>query len=275
MSEFNEFDRNPDPELEYKPVSKLAVLALVLGIASLLTTAFPLLVVINVLAIGVAIFAIASISRSQNSVGLRAAQLALFLATVSAVFSVTHSWGRAWHVNRMAGEKSLVIGNLLMEGRYPEAFEYSIMPGERQPKGTDLKEYYLSSFRDGGPPPTQNQIQFLQWINQPPISIFRNDQHQGQLKQIGHGSFKLTDPFAESATCIFRYEPRTPGLEASTFQMVFVRRRIKDSRDANWRLLLFEVLAGPKVENKMIQIGGPPTDTMGGPENAGDSSGAD
>ncbi|MGI9518170.1 MAG: hypothetical protein ACR2NP_14035, partial [Pirellulaceae bacterium] len=184
MNKFSEYDNQLDKELDYKPVYKQAILALVLSLACGLTLAFPGLIFLNVAVVGLAIFSISKISGSGQFVGLKVAQLALLIAVGTAAFSLSHNLGRTWYLNRVAKAHSLIIAHLMMEGRYPEAFEYTVSPRRRQPQGTDLNQYYEIPENPDKPPPS---MELLIWLDQPPINIIERDRRQGTLTKLGHG----------------------------------------------------------------------------------------
>jgi hypothetical protein len=258
MSDIQMRDRDPDdPAVHYKPIHGLAVTALVLSLFSLLTAAFPGLLFVNVITVAIAVTAMLRINRSQRHVGLNLARLALFLAVLSAAFSLTYNLGRTAYLNQVARRHSRLIGELLMEGRYAEAFEYSIRPQQRKPQGTDLQEFYRIPDKPDRPPPG---LDLLAWITQPPISVIEEDRRRGKLRFLGFGRYPRPDPFVEASACIYRYEPQAPELEPSTFQMIMLRRKFKGSLDVSWQLYFLDILAGPQAEEKMVQIGGPPAD---------------
>lgn len=258
MSENNELRDYPDDQaVLYKPIHGLSIVALLVAIASLLVIAFPPLIILNMIAAVLAIFSIRHLTKSERFVGLTTAKIALFLAVVSAVFSTTHVLGRAWYLNRTARKHTLVIANLIMEGRYGEAYEYSIDPQLRKPEGTDLAAYYninVSSKPTVPPPSMEIKI----WQAVPPLEIIEKDNRRGKLRFIGYDQYKkLNDPFWEPLACVYKYEPASPDLDATTFQMVMLRRRNTAAKNTNWRLYLFDILAGPRAEKKQITIGGP------------------
>ncbi len=259
MNDFNELERelNEDPALSYKPISGMAILALVLSVLSLGAIAWLPLVLVNLIAALSAAGVIRHIQKSDRYVGLGVAQAALFLAVLGAALALSFVFSRGWYLNRVARTHGDVIANLIMQGgRYPEAFEYSIHPPRRQPRGTDLNEYYRIPLRPTRRKPPGADV--LAWLSVAPLVSLEEDGRQGSLRFLRYGTFQSTDPFSDSASCVYEYSPDDPNQEPSVFQMVFLRRDFEGELGVQWRLLKLDRLSGPAIEQKMIQIGGPP-----------------
>lgn len=254
MSEIDEY-RDPDvPGADYRPVFRPAVVALIISIPGLISIAWPPALALNFIAAVVAFYSVVRIGDQSEFIGLKMAKAALLIALISGSFSVTYYGGRLWYLNRTAYEHSRVIADLIMNGRYAEAFEYSIDPPRRQPKGTNLVQYYAMPDRAAAPPPG---LDVLVWKAEVPLSVMEEDDRNGALYFEGFGRYRITDFRATAVTCIYRYEPALPELQATTFQMVFVRKKFKEPLGVAWRLYLFDVLSGPQTEKKLLKIGGP------------------
>ena len=128
MSDYDEYRDPDDHTSSYKPIHGIAVVALVFSLFSLLAIAYSPMIFLSFISAGLAIYSIIRISKSDQFVGLRAAQIAMFLAIASATFCSTHLLVRSWYLNRTAYGHARLLGNLIMEGRYAETYEYSIDP---------------------------------------------------------------------------------------------------------------------------------------------------
>lgn len=254
----SDLDYDPDdPSAIYKPVNGLAILSILLALFSLLTIAFQSMVILNMIAAVVAMISIRQIVREPRYVGLKVAQTALFLTILAGTISLGYSWGRSAYLNGTAKAFSKTLMQLIMERRYGEAFEYSIDPMRRQPEGTDLTSYYNnSSIATPGKVPPMGEI--LTWLATPPLSIIEEDNHQGELRFVGFDQYKLNDHTWTPIACIYKYEPASPDLEASTFQVVMMRRIFEPPIGVSWRFFKFEVIAGPQAERGVQTINAPP-----------------
>ncbi|MDG2013344.1 MAG: hypothetical protein P8J33_07555 [Pirellulaceae bacterium] len=260
MAKFNESADDSLSELEYKPIFGLSIVAFVLSLLGVASVISPPMVILNVIAAILAIFSISKIEISKRYAGMKIAQTALFLAVLFSAFSLTSTFGRSWYVcyqAKLCGEK---VADLISEGRYPEAFQYTVEPNKRKPQGTDLEQLYKIP-EDISMQPSQEVMRYVSWIRNPPISIIEEDGRQGDLQFLGFGRVEIdTESKRIAVSCNYRYQPKSRDLQASKFEMIFRRILEPDSSEANWQMLGFGIQEGPKGEIEMIKITGPQKD---------------
>ena len=127
----------------YRSVSRLAVVTLILGLASVLALAHPLMWLVPILAVICAVAADATIARSEGALtGRLAVQLGLALALIFAGWSATQFFvGRAIVVRQAKKVSDRWIG-LLQEGSLQYAHQWTLPNVMREPPGVPLDNYY-------------------------------------------------------------------------------------------------------------------------------------
>ena len=144
---------------EYQSVSTLAVISLVLGLASVLALAAPILLAIPVAAAGAALVALGSIRRSAGRVvGERIARWGLFTALVFGVCAVVREPVRYAVLNQQAVEAVEQWVSLLADSRYQESFDRlsptkvarlqpQVEPGGVPPSPLETREHMLQRIK--------------------------------------------------------------------------------------------------------------------------------
>jgi len=108
---------NPVDEEKYSQLAPLAVIAFLLGIASLLAFIGPLFYLLPIAAVGVALVALGKIARSEGTLsGARLAQLGISIATICLVASLVRGGVRDGMLKQQAGETSLRWLHLMASG---------------------------------------------------------------------------------------------------------------------------------------------------------------
>lgn len=108
---------NPVDEEKYSQLAPLAVIAFLLGVASLLAFIGPLFYLLPIAAVGVALIALGKISRSEGTLsGARLAQLGIAIATICLVASLVRGGVRDRLLKDQASETSLRWLHLMATG---------------------------------------------------------------------------------------------------------------------------------------------------------------
>lgn len=126
------------------PLSRLAIVSLLLGILSLLALLSNLFIPICVAAAILGAASMVRIVLDSGIRGARLAQLGLGLGILSCTWSVTAESGRRHYLTGLAGTYAAEFLDLLSAGRKYEALELKRLEPERQITGTNLEEYYLN-----------------------------------------------------------------------------------------------------------------------------------
>lgn len=249
------YDRDSD-ELEYRPVfapAIIAFLASLLGAAAIFSTVF---VLVNILAAGLAIFSIIRIGTAERYAGLKIAQSALLLAVAFSSFSLVNNFGKSVYIRYQGKMCGLKIAELIQEGRFPEIYEYTLQESKRKPKGTDLDSFYeIPEVKPESP--SRTLMEYVRWKMTPPVSLMEEDGLEGELAYLGYGHLETsTGNRRIRVPCNYEYRPKSPDIEASKFQMLFVREVNAEGNLAKWRLQGFKIQEGPKAEAEVLQIQG-------------------
>lgn len=132
-------------QIEYRTLTPLAVVGLILGLCSPLAFLSTLLVIVPLLGIVVSLAALRRIASSDGSViGRPAAVVGLVLSTICASAIPAQAAGMRWLMNRQAQPIAKQWFDLLAEGNPHEALELKSPPQERRLLGSALPEYYAS-----------------------------------------------------------------------------------------------------------------------------------
>ena len=143
------------------------------------------------------------------------------------------------------------VMNLVMEGRYAEAWAHGTEPDARPPVGTDLNEFYKKRERVRGsmlPPMAQLNV----FTTVPPVSTFVKDNQKGKLEYVGYVAYPREDPFFEQVGCDYRYTPLESGDPPTLFRIVLLRRDYKAKGGVQWRFRRWEPLDGSA--EGMVQV---------------------
>ena len=138
------FGGRDEPDLlEYRPVSRLALLALALGLSSSLALLGPLLLIVPAVTVVVAFLATWAIKRSGVAmIGRTVAIAGLLLALLFASWATARSGARQWLIYGQARRFSDHWMSLVNRGEFHQAHQLAMPTDYRQPKGADLAAFY-------------------------------------------------------------------------------------------------------------------------------------
>ena len=135
----NDTDSTP----EYRPVSRLAVTGLVLGVASLVVfVAPPVAVAIAAVAVGVCSAAMLRIRRDPSLAGLALARAGLLLALFSLAAGPSYALVRAWQLRRTAERFAASFVERLLSGDLRAAHQMTLPPNQRFSPDRPLADGY-------------------------------------------------------------------------------------------------------------------------------------
>ena len=127
----------------YRPLSKLAVAGLIVGLLSPLAVIEPVLYLIPLAGILVGALALGRIARSgQALLGRKAALAGLVLSVGLAAAAPGHWITYRWLLRREARQFATVWFDLLRQGEPQKAFQLTVHPDYRQPLDDSLWDYY-------------------------------------------------------------------------------------------------------------------------------------
>jgi hypothetical protein len=131
---------------EYRSVSTLAVVSLVIGLASVLALGFSLFWFVPVLGVGCSLVALARIrSRTARKAGTGAALIGLSLSLIFGAWAVTQDVVRQRTLAALAEPYATGWLQRICDGNLAEAHQMYMEPSRRRPPGTDLLRYYAEN----------------------------------------------------------------------------------------------------------------------------------
>lgn len=193
------FDPRPghpeaDTVAEYPAVSRLAVIALLLGLGAIGAVISPLLVCLAVAGAVLAVAALRSLARSEQPLlGRKAAIAALLLSLLCGAWGTTWRWVRQQVIYAESQQLADKWLQLVRAGRLQEAHQLHRPHSDRQTPGASLEDYYkktrdarldLDSFFEGQPlrqlvaAGQQGQLRFLRYEN------LQNESYAGQRMDV-------------------------------------------------------------------------------------------
>lgn len=139
-----EHDPDQPPSVEtYRPLSKLAVGALLLSLLGLLSLLTNVLIVLPIVSLVVSVLALRKIAGGEVPLaGATAARLALAMSVFCVATFLGHYVLHRSLLIRGAHQHAAEFFDLLAEGRLFEAHQLMKEQGERQAEGADLDYYY-------------------------------------------------------------------------------------------------------------------------------------
>ncbi len=128
---------------EYPRVSRLAVVALLLGFLSVAALSSQVMWCLPLAGVIVAVAALRSIARAkENAIGRRAAVIGLALSLVFAAWAPLRYYVRVQILSRQAREYAVQWIAVVQDGRLREAHQLQLARYDRQGPDADLTEYY-------------------------------------------------------------------------------------------------------------------------------------
>lgn len=129
-------------EGEVVPVSRLAIVTLLLGTFSLLSIISAQLVPVSVFAAILGVISVVMLLFNKSVCGIGMAQIGLGLSVFSASWALSSTGTRDAHLYSEASKHAKTFLQLLSEGDTYRAFELKLAESERQIAGTNLDLYY-------------------------------------------------------------------------------------------------------------------------------------
>lgn len=129
-------------EIQSAPISRLAIVALVLGFLSLFTPLSTSLLPLAMIAAVFSAVVIWRLSVDRSASGMWMGQVGLGFAVLGAGWVITSVWTRNDYLYRAATPHAQVYLDLMSAGKLYQAFELTKSEPARQISGTDLKAYY-------------------------------------------------------------------------------------------------------------------------------------
>ncbi|RMF44717.1 MAG: hypothetical protein D6753_01895 [Planctomycetota bacterium] len=124
------------------PLSRMAVLTLVLGVISLVAILTSVMLPICVITIGLGAATLWHTMRDPAVRGTGLAQAGLGLGVLSAAWSLSALHGEQKHLYEVAGQHAAEFLDVLASGQKYQALELMRKEPDRQITGTDLQQYY-------------------------------------------------------------------------------------------------------------------------------------
>lgn len=131
-----------DTGYDRPPLSTIAVIALVVGLASLIVPTTFALLPLSFLAIAVGSAAVWQVVRDPGVRGAWLAKFGLGLGVATCTWSLTAYSASTSYLYDVAGENAKIYLKLFSDGQIFEALELRYPINERQIAGTDLEAYY-------------------------------------------------------------------------------------------------------------------------------------
>jgi hypothetical protein len=229
--------RSEHPEIDsvagYSPVSRLAVLALVLAIFACGAVVSPLMVCFAVAAVLVAVAALWSIARAPRPpLGRKVAIAALLLGVLFGV------WGTTWRLVReqvvyvQAQQRADQWLQLVRTGRLQEAHQLHLAHESRQAPGADLKEYYKND--------REARFEVESYFRAEPLRQIIEAGERGSLRFL-QGDNLLDETYSGQKTDLvtLRYALDSPEKDPSktlVFLVTMARKVASGGAEAYWEL---------------------------------------
>ena len=241
------------PEFEsvhYRPVSKLAVIALLLGLISAVAFINPVLWLFPIGGVVLSLFALRQFRQAPEMVGRSLAALGLVLS----LFFLSAGPVR-WQTRRTALMSQAKTHadhwlELVRAGHLPEAHQLTLDQSERQPPDINLDTYYAAPADDQRPSPTTDVDMPDFYENIPPhqqMTEYFKDPLLEKIVNLGQsGDVRSTDQFeidyradAGGDEVLVGYELRyrdAQGEHAEPFR-VTMKRRVNRLDEVHWLVL--------------------------------------
>jgi hypothetical protein len=218
---------------EYPPVSRLAVLSLLLAIGACGAVFSPLLVCLAVAGALVAVAALWSIARAERPpLGRKAAVAALLLSVLFGVWGTTWRMFRQETVYAQARQRADQWLQLVQTGRLQEAHQLHLAHENRQDPGADLKELYKNS--------RESRFDFESYFRGEPLRKIVEAGQRGQLRFVQYANL-VTESFSGQKTDVVTLRYALDYTEESQsrtldFLLLIARSVSRQGAEARWEL---------------------------------------
>lgn len=141
-----ELNDNEGDLLQYRSVSRAALLALLLGLLSPLALVSPLLWPMPVVAIAVSLLALRNLStHTTELIGRSAAIAGLVIAVFFGAWAPARNISRSWLLQSQARPLTDEFIDLFLSGEIHQAHQLTLPPAQRRPPETSLDEFYKNN----------------------------------------------------------------------------------------------------------------------------------
>ena len=214
---------------EYRPISALAILGLLLALAGFAAFAHPVMWVLPVAAVAVCLLSLTRIAQHDppllgRSIALSGMMLALAIGAAAPARYAVGEWRTRYEAQRLG----LRWFQLVEQHRYEAAFELMLEPPARQPAGEDLVKHYREERAAG---------KVLQeFIEDPVVRAVAalGDQAELQLVQTGE---HLQNPYKERISNFWAVSFDEGGQRKSFIVRLSLERDAKEARRiGEWRI---------------------------------------
>ena len=222
-----------DVVAEYPPVSRLAVLSLVLAIVGSGAVFSPLMICVAVAAALTAAAGLWSIARAPRPLlGRKVAVAALLLSVLFGVWGTTWRLVREQMVYAQARQQADKWLQLVQAGRLQEAHQLHLAHENRQAPGADLKVFYKND-RDA-------RFEIESYFRGEPLRQIVQSGERGNLRFLQREKL-LNEIYSGQKTDLvtLRYALDSPGKDPSqglVFLVQIARKVASDDAEAHWEL---------------------------------------
>jgi len=222
------FRSDEQPLAQYRSVAPLAIVSVILGLASALILTTPLLAPVPVAALVVGIAALRSITRSGDQLaGRPVAIVGLCLATFFLGLGFTRHLSRQTELEHSARQMADIFLRLLEEGKTREAHQFRLSPGVRITAPAAIVEHYEKN--------TEAAQELQTFITSPGIKdiLTRGKDADTRFEGVSSAS---RDGLSDLLVLKYSCAPATPSADRQ-FIWVHVTRRYDESTKANqWEI---------------------------------------
>jgi hypothetical protein len=222
-----------DNVVQHRPVSRLAVASMLLGLVSAAAIANPLAWCVPIVGVTLAIAALRTLSTENSMVlGRKAALAGLVMALLFGSCGMTRYFARQQWLYRQARPLAQRWIELVREGRLYEAHQLHSPQRDRISPGGDLDDFYQGE--DGA----QSSLEVF--FEQPPLSEIVRIGRRGQLRFEGDEDIDFArEGGAKSEIVILRYaidyeEDGKP--QTLSFLVSVARKYDAEHREARWNV---------------------------------------
>ena len=177
----------PSDEIQYRSLSMLAVLGLILGLFSLLALVSPVLWVVPLVAIVVSVTALRRIKNDAERSGGRLATIGLLIAVCVGLWAVSYHFSREWYLFHTAKRFADQWLEVVQSGNLQEAHQLHLPYLDRFNDKSKLDEYYDSV--------VEIEDSVTEFFDAKPLSEFIKHADQGELRYAGrkdHTTFGMS-----------------------------------------------------------------------------------
>jgi len=220
-------DADNDELLTYRAVSKLALLALVLSLLSVLALTHAVFLVLPLLAIGVATLALRQISSSEQAItGRSFAIIAIALAGFAFTSALSRGISRDWIMTSRAEDYSSRWLQLIADGKIYEAHQLTLPEKTRRKPDIGLPDFYEA----GG----KHLHEFEEFFGEPPADqVCRH----GEGADFQFRRIVKAGPEGNNDIVVLEYSMQSGQKQPLNFHIVVRRLVREDAERGSWRVL--------------------------------------